>query len=89
MPKPKMNLEYFGESSGCLHLITTCMPIITQFTIYENETQRDKLDWFVKYNGDLNFVTLKFPKMEGGRTVKIVYHPLCLVEGGKSFASNT
>lgn len=52
--------------------------------------QRDKLDWFVKYNGDLNFVTLKFPKMERGRIVKnYVYCLLCLVEGEKSFASNT
>ena len=45
--------------------------------------QRD-FDWFVKYRGDLDFVTLIFPKMVFIQNVKYyMYHPLCLVEGEK------
>ena len=39
----KLYLEYFGESSERLHIITSCNPISIQFTIYE--MQRDKSDW--------------------------------------------
>ena len=84
---PKMHLEYFGESSGCLHLITTRRPLGMQFTIYE--MQRDKSDWIVKYNGDLSFMTIKYPKMVCGRKYRYyVYRPLCLVEEEKKEESN-
>ena len=36
----KLYLEYFGEYSERLHIITSCNPISIQFTIYE--MQRDK-----------------------------------------------
>ena len=80
---PKMNLEYFGESCGRLHLITTRRSLRTQFTVYE--MQRDKSDWIVKYQGDLNSMTLKYPKMVRGHIYRYyVYRPLCLIEGEKN-----
>ena len=71
----RMNVEYFGESSGHLHLIATRRPVGTEFTIYE--MQRDKSNRFVKYHGDLKFMTIKYRRMIGGRNYRFyVYHPL-------------
>ena len=61
----RVNMEYFGESSGHLHLIATRRPVGTEFTIYE--MLRDKSIWFVKYQGDLKFMTIKYLRMIGGR----------------------
>ncbi|KAK7847263.1 hypothetical protein CFP56_006935, partial [Quercus suber] len=66
----KLYLEYFGESSERLHIITSCNPIKT------NPIGRDKPDWFVKYHGNLDFYLLRMLDI-------ICTRPLCLVEGEK------
>lgn len=54
------NVNYFGESCGCLHMIDIYGSQI-QFNVYE--LKRDYSEWFVKYHVDLAEVANAFPAL--------------------------
>ncbi|KAK3221141.1 hypothetical protein Dsin_015111 [Dipteronia sinensis] len=59
IPDGGRRLMYFDESREHLHLVETYR--ITKFNVYEMET--DYSGWFVKYQVDLDSLTIAFPEM--------------------------
>lgn len=77
-----MSFDYFGESGGHLHLVGTCRPGTTLFTVFEME--KDRSGWFVKCNGDLGALATTFPKMVTPRhSRRYLFSPVSLFRGEK------
>ncbi|MBA0821170.1 hypothetical protein Goarm_018042 [Gossypium armourianum] len=74
--------QYFSESQNHLHLIEIYQPPTTRFCVYEIES--DYSGWFVKYNINLDLLTVAYPGMV--RTYSVpsdlnyyVFSVLCIV----------